>query len=286
MVKLRQGSNVLDSELNTYFDYNNNFSQLLEDYLLSGDIERKFNRSKCNSKAKFIYNKRATLTKNFNEKKDNKLMKKWMEDKYETKAAHIKRNQPIAVQVDMTEKMDKLIKLNEELQITVAELQIRVTKLETENTKLKAAPVLSESIYGSPLPQEEAADSDSDSDSDCPSPTVQFVEPVMSEDIETQEEFIENRNTENRTKKQLKDNAYQMEINYLNSFDNSLQEFPNLIEEYSEGELDIEEVKEELGLAYELKLDKLAEDPLVNITRLKNKTKNHIEYLIDKIENL
>ena len=78
----------------------------------------------------------------------------------------------------------------------------------------------------------------------------------------------------------------ELEINYLNSFDNSLQEFPNLIEEYSEGELDIEEVKEELGLAYELKLDKLAEDPLVNITRLKNKTKNHIEYLIDKIENL
>ena len=109
---------------------------------------------------------------------------------------------------------------------------------------------------------------------------------VNVSDIETQEEFIENRNTENRTKKQLKDNAYQTEINYLNSFDNSLQEFPNLIEEYSEGELDIEEVKEELGFVYELKLDKLAEDPLVNITRLKNKTKNHIECLIDKIENL
>tara|TARA_R110000803_G_scaffold2781_4_gene9591 strand:- start:588 stop:1388 length:801 start_codon:yes stop_codon:yes gene_type:complete len=266
MVKLRQGSNVLDTELNTYFDYNNNFSQLLEDYLLSGDIERKFNRSKCNSKAKFIYNKRATLTKKYKDGDDiDSTMKKWMEDRYETKAAHIKPDQ------------SKLIE----------ELLTRVAKLETEIAKLKAAtslPVPSESIYGSPLPQEEANEepcADSDSDSDSP-----VIDDKETEDIETQEEFIENRNTENRTKKQLKDNAYQMEINYLNSFDNSLQEFPNLIEEYSEGELDIEEVKEELGFVYELKLDKLAEDPLVNITRLKNKTKNHIECLIDKIENL
>ena len=115
MVKLRQGSNVLDRELNTYFDYNNNFSQLLEDYLLSGEIERKFNRSKCNSKAKFIYNQRANLTKKYKNGEDNKLMGKWMEDKYETKAAHIKRDQ------------SKLIE----------ELLTRVAKLETDISKQK-----------------------------------------------------------------------------------------------------------------------------------------------------
>ena len=115
MVKLRQGSNVLDTELNTYFDYNNNFSQLLEDYLLSGEIERKFNRSKCKSKAKFIYNQRANLTKKYKDGEDNKLMGKWMEDKYETKAAHIKRDQ------------SKLIE----------ELLTRVAKLETDISKQK-----------------------------------------------------------------------------------------------------------------------------------------------------
>tara|TARA_R110000824_G_scaffold335045_1_gene521581 strand:+ start:1324 stop:1707 length:384 start_codon:yes stop_codon:yes gene_type:complete len=115
MVKLRQGSNVLDRELNTYFDYDNNFSQLLEDYLLSGEIERKFNRSKCKSKAKFIYNQRANLTKKYKDGEDNKLMGKWMEDKYETKVAHIKRDQ------------SKLIE----------ELLTRVAKLETDISKQK-----------------------------------------------------------------------------------------------------------------------------------------------------
>ena len=104
MVKLRQGSNVLESELNSYFDYNNNFTQLVEDYLLSGEIERKFNKSQTQNKGRFISNQRTYLNKLYKDREDIKPLKKWMNDTYESKVSHMKRNQP-AMKIDNKDKL-------------------------------------------------------------------------------------------------------------------------------------------------------------------------------------
>ena len=275
MVKLRQGSNVLESELNSYFDYNNNFTQLVEDYLLSGEIERKFNKSQTQNKGRFISNQRTYLNKLYKDREDIKPLKKWMNDTYESKVSHMKRNQP-AMKID---NKDKLI---EELQNKITKLTKRNSKLKKKISKLENKEQVCESVYESPsapapiVQAKENAPLPRSSDPKTPK-TLKTPLPDEKSDKEHREEFIENKKVEDNKNKKLKDNAYQMEINYLNSFD--------LMEEYSEGEVDIEEVKEDMTLVYELKLDQLNKDPLVNITRLRNKTKNHIEDLIHKLEN-
>ena len=284
MVKLRQGSNVLESELNSYFDYNNNFTQLVEDYLLSGEIERKFNKSQTQNKGRFISNQRTYLNKLYKDREDIKPLKKWMNDTYESKVAHMKRNQP-AMKID---NKDKLI---EELQNKITKLTKRNSKLKKKISKLENKEQVCESVYESPsapapiVQAKENAPLPRSSDPKTPK-TLKTPLPDEKSDKEHREEFIENKKVEDNKNKKLKDNAYQMEINYLNSFDNCLKkDFHSLVEEYSEGEVDIEEVKEDMTLVYELKLDQLNKDPLVNITRLRNKTKNHIEDLIHKLEN-
>tara|TARA_R110002167_G_scaffold64339_2_gene181812 strand:- start:490 stop:1356 length:867 start_codon:yes stop_codon:yes gene_type:complete len=284
MVKLRQGSNVLESELNSYFDYNNNFTQLVEDYLLSGEIERKFNKSQTQNKGRFISNQRTYLNKLYKDREDIKPLKKWMNDTYESKVSHMKRNQP-AMKID---NKDKLI---EELQNKITKLTKRNSKLKKKISKLENKEQVCESVYESPsapapiVQAKENAPLPRSSDPKTPK-TLKTPLPDEKSDKEHREEFIENKKVEDNKNKKLKDNAYQMEINYLNSFDNCLKkDFHSLVEEYSEGEVDIEEVKEDMTLVYELKLDQLNKDPLVNITRLRNKTKNHIEDLIHKLEN-
>tara|TARA_R110000744_G_scaffold172610_1_gene291304 strand:- start:598 stop:1473 length:876 start_codon:yes stop_codon:yes gene_type:complete len=287
MVKLRQGSNVLESELNSYFDYNNNFTQLVEDYLLSGEIERKFNKSQTQNKGRFISNQRTYLNKLYKDREDIKPLKKWMNDTYESKVAHMERNQPAMP----TMKIDNKDKLIEELQNKITKLTKRNSKLKKKISKLENKEQVCESVYESPsapapiVQAKENAPLPRSSDPKTPK-TLKTPLPDEKSDKEHREEFIENKKVEDNKNKKLKDNAYQMEINYLNSFDNCLKkDFHSLVEEYSEGEVDIEEVKEDMTLVYELKLDQLNKDPLVNITRLRNKTKNHIEDLIHKLEN-
>ena len=117
------------------------------------------------------------------------------------------------------------------------------------------------------------------------SPIVEDQHDEEKQLIEEKKQFIENR----KKKKELKDAAYKLEMNYLNYFGlaekSFKKEFPALVNDFSQGELDIEEVKEELEIVYKNKLEKL-KDPLVDMTLLRKKTKIHIENLMEEFENL
>mgnify|MGYP003654549249 CR=1 FL=1 len=275
MVKLRQGSNVLESELNQYFDYDNNFPQLLEDYLRSGDMEFKFNHAKTDNKGRFISNRRSYLKGLYEQRLDSretKLFKIWMTNKYQTKVSQIEANKP---HVEISDK-DKLIE-----------------ELQNENIKLKKEICQLKNKVNEPIPIREVKSLEQESiyDLQLNSPLDPLDSPIveaeeLKADTDEEKQFIENRKATYLTKKELKDAAYQLEIDYLNSFNNDLdKEFPSLVNDFSQGELDIEEVKEELEIVYNNKLNNL-KDPLVNIIRLRNKTKIHIQYLMGEFENL
>ena len=91
MVKL-VGNDTME-EIEAYFDYENNFPQLLEDYLYkSGEIQKQLDKSKSKDKKKFIRNQRTQLKKLYEERNTTdedkpriKLFKTWMSNLYEQK---------------------------------------------------------------------------------------------------------------------------------------------------------------------------------------------------------
>jgi len=88
MVKL-VGNDTME-EIKLYFDYENNFQQLLEDYLhKSGEVESMFNKSKNNNKSQFIrlmkFQLKTMYEKGDHEKPRMKQFKTWMESLCEQK---------------------------------------------------------------------------------------------------------------------------------------------------------------------------------------------------------
>ena len=91
MVKL-VGNDTME-EIEAYFDYENNFPQLLEDYLYkSSEIQKQLDKSKSTDKKKFIRNQRTQLKKLYEERNTTdedkpriKLFKTWMSNLYEQK---------------------------------------------------------------------------------------------------------------------------------------------------------------------------------------------------------
>tara|TARA_R110001606_G_scaffold218333_1_gene366140 strand:+ start:69 stop:959 length:891 start_codon:yes stop_codon:yes gene_type:complete len=296
MVKLRQGSNVLESELNEYFDYDNNFPQLLEDYLRSGVMEHKYNKSK-QTRNRFISNQRTQLTDLYNNgeiyNKRIEEFKKWMSDKLDYKLANInssnsdylKRIDDLENEVFKLKKAMSIIQLKlignvnhvtEIIPDQVYDLDPHVEIEEEEQQVYDLDPY----VEDEPIAESEQSEEDEE-------PIFQSNKNKLKElDKQESQKFKANKKDIAVKDKEKKQVAYQLEIDYLNSFEDCLEkEFPALVNDFSEGELDIEEVKEELEIVYNNKLNNL-KDPLVNMIRLRNKTKIHIQDLIEEFENL
>ena len=130
MVKL-VGNDTME-EIEAYFDYENNFPQLLEDYLYkSVEIQRQLDKSKSTDKKKFIRNQRTQLKKLYEEgdhdKPRIKLFKTWMSNLYEhKKMRYLKKDSDI-------EKDNIILELSE----TIIQLKNEVRSLNNENQHYK-----------------------------------------------------------------------------------------------------------------------------------------------------
>ena len=311
MVKLRQGSNVLESELNAYFDYENNFTQLLEDYLRSGEMVKIFNKGKTDNKNKFISNQRSQLKELYadgdQEKPRIKLFKQWMSNKYEEKQ---QINNPVKI-MDYG-KDDLILQLQNELNEVKKNYDKTILNLTNENrcylkkiTKLKKqiadkpkpvvitpppvtepAPEVTEPAPGvtEPAPEVLVYDLDEDSDDDIveaepvaePKPVPVTSKPIVrvnkkTDDKQEQDNFIEAKKVAANERKIKKDQAYELEQEYVKSLKDMA--YSDIFEDFKEQELSKEEAIEKLNARFDVvsNLDHLKSNDLVDIKRLKNK---------------
>jgi len=93
MVKL-VGNDTIE-EIKLYYDYENNFPQLLEDYLESGVVQAILNKSPSNDRSKQIRNMKHQIKilyeKGDHEKPRMKQFKTWMSNKYEQRLMKYKK---------------------------------------------------------------------------------------------------------------------------------------------------------------------------------------------------
>ena len=152
MVKL-VGNDTME-EIEAYFNYENNFPQLLEDYLeKSGEIQKQLNKSKCKDEKKFIRNQRCQLKKLYYEsnrqdedKPRIKLFKTWRDNLYEQKKMRYHKK-------DSDLEKDNLIS---SLKNQVLEMSETIIQLKNENKfYLKKIKKLKKSIKSQSQPKPE-----------------------------------------------------------------------------------------------------------------------------------
>ena len=152
MVRL-VGNDTIE-EIEAYFDYENNFPQLLEDYLYkSGEVQEILNRSSSNDRSKQIRNMKYQMKKLYeagdHDKPRMKLFKTWMNNKYEQKKMkYHKKDSDI-------EKDNIILELSE----TIIQLRHEVRSLNNENQhyKRKINKLKKQLNLDKPKPKEEPA---------------------------------------------------------------------------------------------------------------------------------
>ena len=133
MVKL-VGNDTME-EIEAYFDYENNFPQLLEDYLYkSSEIQKQLDKSKSTDKKKFIRNQRTQLKKLYEEgdhdKPRIKLFKTWMSNLYEQKKMkYHKKDNDLEKDELIRNLKNELMQKNE----TIIQLENEIKSLNNEN---------------------------------------------------------------------------------------------------------------------------------------------------------
>ena len=174
MVKLV--GNYTMEEIEAYFDCDNNFTQLLEDYLYkSAEIQKQLDKSKSTDKRKFIRNQRTQLKKLYEEgdhdKPRIKLFKTWMSNLYEQKQMRYKKkDSDIEKDNIILELSETIIKLKNENQSLNNENKHYKSKINKLRKQLKAPkPEPEPEPEPEPLPepeppQEPIPDYDSDDD--------------------------------------------------------------------------------------------------------------------------
>ena len=124
MVKL-VGNDTIE-EIKLYYDYENNFPQLLEDYLESGVVQAILNKSPSNDRSKQIRNMKHQIKilyeKGDHEKPRMKQFKTWMSNKYEQRLMKYKKQ-------DKDLEKDELIRT---LQESIIEKDKTITNLKNE----------------------------------------------------------------------------------------------------------------------------------------------------------
>ena len=144
MVKL-VGNDTIE-EIEAYFDYENNFPQLLEDYLYkSGEVQEILNRSSSNDRSKQIRNMKYQMKKLYeagdHDKPRMKLFKTWMNNKYEQKKmSYHKKNSDIEKDKVILELSETIIQLRHEVRSLNNENQHYKRKINKLRKQLKAPP--------------------------------------------------------------------------------------------------------------------------------------------------
>jgi hypothetical protein len=153
MVRL-VGNDTME-EINAYFDYENNFPQLLEDYITkSGEVEELFQKSKDNNRSHFNRVMKYQLKKLNEQNLDEdppriKLFKTWMSNKYEQKKMkyHKKDNDLEKDELirnlknELMQKNETIIQLENENKYYSRKIKKLRKQLNLDKPKPKPAPV-------------------------------------------------------------------------------------------------------------------------------------------------
>jgi hypothetical protein len=152
MVKL-VGNDTME-EIEAYFDYDNNFTQLLEDYITkSSEVQKILNRSSSKDRLKQIRNIRFQMKKLYqdgdHEKPRIKLFKTWMNNLYEQKKMkyHKKDNDLEKDELirnlknELLQKNETIIQLENENKYYSRKIKKLRKQLNLDKPKPKPAPV-------------------------------------------------------------------------------------------------------------------------------------------------
>ena len=201
MVKI-VGNDTIE-EIKLYYDYENNFLQLLEDYLhKSGEVQQLLNKSSSNDRSKQLrnmkYQMKTLYEKGDHEKPRMKQFKTWMDSKYEQKLMKYKKqdkdlekdelirnlqNELLKKEETIIEKEETIIKLNNEN----FQYRKKINKLKKQIKEVPIVPIVPE-----PTPEPEPSpellkmmDPDYDSDDD-------IVEKPRKEETKGYDEYEQN----------------------------------------------------------------------------------------------
>jgi len=304
MVRL-VGNDTME-EIKLYFDYENNFPQLLEDYLhKSGEVQAIINKSKCKDHKKVIKNMKFQLKtmyeKGDHEKPRMKQFKTWMESKCEQKLMKLNKK-------DNDLEKDELIRT---LQESIIEKDKSITNLKNENhqhrkkiNKLKKKIKDMEQVEVKPEPEPELSteilkrmDPDYDSDDDIVEEVSPPVSPPVSSHLSAEEEqdkYEENLRTQfeavginKKEHIQLKEEQFNLQDKFMEkvfqfNFDKYMK---NIMEDYYEGETTTEETRNLCEVKFNNYLnseyDKISHNPLIDYPELNKKSKRKLTEWID-----
>jgi len=310
MVKL-VGDDTIE-EIESYFDYETNFPQLLEDYLhKSGEVQAIINKSKSKDHKKVIKNMKYQL-KTLYEKGDHdkprmKQFKTWMDSKCEQKLMkHNKKDKDL--------EKDELIR---NLKNELLKKDKSITNLKNENyqhrkkiNKLKKKIKDMEQVEVKPEPEPshepspelfKRMDPDYDSDDDIVEnpPPQEETKSIYSNHL-TQQEEKEKDEYEQKLKAenerisiqrqehiQWKEEKFKLQDKFMEkvfqfNFDKYMK---NIMEDYYEGETTTEETKNLCEVKFnnylQSEYDKISHNPLIDYPELNKKSKRKLTDWID-----
>ena len=296
MVKLVGNDKI--EEIKIYYDYENNFPQLLEDYLQnSGEVERLFNKSKNNNKLQFIrlmkFQLKTMYEKGDHEKPRMKQFKTWMSSKYEQKLMKYKKQDKDLekdelirnLQNELLKKEETIIKLNNEN----FQYRKKINKLKKQIKEVPIVPIVPEPIP-EPEPSPELSkmmDPDYDSDDDIvekPRKEVEKGKDEYEQNLRTQFEEVGINKKEHiqwkEEKFKLQDKVMEKVFKY--NFDETMK---NIMEDYYEGETTTEETKNLCEVKFnnylQSEYDKISHNPLIDYPELNKKSKRKLTDWID-----
>ena len=305
MVRL-VGNDTIE-EIEAYFDYENNFPQLLEDYLYkSGEVQEILNRSSSNDRSKQIRNMKYQMKKLYeagdHDKPRMKLFKTWMNNKYEQKKMkYHKKDSDIEKDNIILELSETIIQLRHEVRSLNNENQHYKRKINKLRKQLKAPP--EPKPEPSPEPKPEPPPEPKPEPPQEPKPKEEpKIDSIYSNHL-TQEEEEEKDEIEQKIKAQcevvarekeehirLKEEQFNLQDKFMEgvfkyNFDKHMKDIVYDYEE--EGEISKQEAKDLCEVKFNNYLkdeyDKISHNPLIDYPELDKKSKRKLNDWINDI---
>lgn len=310
MVKL-VGNDTME-EINAYFDYENNFPQLLEDYIKkSGEVQELFDKSKDNNRSHFNRVMKYQLKKLYENRTDEdppriKLFKTWMNNKYEQKKMkyHKKDNDLEKDELirnlknELLQKNETIIQLENENKYYLK----KIKKLRKQLNLDKPKPTPVEDNEPAPEPEPKPEPTPQPEPLPEPEPPQEEVPSSYSNHL-TKKEEEEKVDREQMIKAQceavarekeehirLKEEQFNLQDKFMErifkyNFDKHMKDIVYDYEE--EGEISKQEAKDLCELKFNNYLkdeyDKISHNPLIDYPELDKKSKRKLTDWIDDI---
>lgn len=310
MVKL-VGNDTME-EINAYFDYENNFPQLLEDYIKkSGEVQELFDKSKDNNRSHFNRVMKYQLKKLYENRTDEdppriKLFKTWMNNKYEQKKMkyHKKDNDLEKDELirnlknELLQKNETIIQLENENKYYLKKIKKLRKQLNLDKPKPTPVednePAPEPEPKPEPTPQPEPLPEPEPPQEEVPSSYSNHLTKKEEEEKVDREQMIkaecERVAREKEEHIRLKEEQFNLQDKFMErifkyNFDKHMKDIVYDYEE--EGEISKQEAKDLCELKFNNYLkdeyDKISHNPLIDYPELDKKSKRKLTDWIDDI---